>query len=89
MPIYQYQCRCGEIIEKFHKITRIPNTARCKCGWLAKKIISVHRVQADSINDVKWLPSALQTLQRPGEKPIESRSEYNAYLKKKDIACVG
>lgn len=88
MPIYSYSCRCGKKFDRFHKITRIPNTARCECGWLAKKIISSHgAIQTD--NDVKWLPSALQTLQRPGERPIETRSEYNRYLKEKGISCVG
>lgn len=89
MPIYEYNCRCGKVIEKFHKINRVPKKTRCTCGWLAKRVISIGGIKADSINDVKWLDSALKTLQRPGEKPIESRSEYNAYLKKKGIACVG
>jgi putative FmdB family regulatory protein len=89
MPIYEYSCRCGKKIEKFHKVNRVPGKTRCSCGWLAKRVISIGAVKADSINEIKWLPSACQTLQRPGEKPIESRSEYNAYLKKKSIACVG
>ena len=90
MPVYEYHCRiCKKTIEKFHKVNRVPKRIRCDCGCLAKKIISIPGVQADSINDVKWLPSACQTLQRHGEKPIESRSEYNRYLKEKGIACVG
>jgi len=89
MPIYEYKCRCGKITEKFHKVTRIPNKTRCPCGWQAKRIISGISIQADSVNDVKWLPSACQVLQKNGERPLQSRTEYKQYLKDHKLVSVG
>ena len=89
MPIYEYRCRCGKVTEKFHKVSRVPNKARCVCGWIAKKILSTGGIQADSVNDVKWLPSACKTLQRHGEAPLQSRGEYKRYLKDNNLVCRG
>lgn len=94
MPIYQYECkskRCKHITEKFHRMDSIPKQARCEqCGKMARRIIPQSgAIQCDSINDVKWLPSACQTLQRHGEPPLQSRTEYNAYLKKTNQSCIG
>ncbi len=83
--MYEYECRCGKTTEKVCKVTRIPRRVRCECGWMAKKVLSRSAIQADSITDVKWLPSALQTLQKDGERPITSRKEYNRYLKENQI----
>jgi hypothetical protein len=87
--LYQYECRCGKKIEKLFKPTRVPKRIRCECGWLAKKVIGSGGIQCDSVNDVSWLPSACKVLQKHGETPLQSRSEYNAYLKKNSLACVG
>jgi putative FmdB family regulatory protein len=89
MPIYEYQCRCGNLIEKFHKPRRVPNKARCSCGWQAKRVLSLGAIQCDSVNDVKWLPSASQVMQKHGEAPLRSRGEYNKYLKDNNIVCKG
>jgi len=56
---------------------------------MAKKIISRGAIQCDSVNDVKWLPSACQTLQKHGEPPLQTRGEYNRYLKENKLSCVG
>lgn len=59
------------------------DTMRCpKCHGEAKRIITSntgHR--ADPI----WLESACEVLQADDERPIESRSEFDKYLKKHDI----
>lgn len=89
MPIIEYQCRCGKVTEKIRKITRIPNTTRCACGWLAKRILSRGAIKCDSVNDVKWLPSACKVMQKHGEPPIESRMQYNKYLKDNHLTCKG
>lgn len=92
MPLYQYECRCGKKMEVFHKINRVPKRARCVCGWMAKKVIVTGGIQCDSINDVKWLESARQNLQPDSElktHPIETRGQYNRYLKDHHLACRG
>jgi len=87
MPIYEYECRCGEKIEVFHKPNRIPKRQRCKCGMMAKRILSGHgAVHTDG--DVKWLDSAKQNLPNDA-KHIETRGEWKRYLKQNQLACVG
>lgn len=90
MPVYEFEClECGKITEKVFKIDDCPQRIECECGKTASKIISRSRIQCDSIYDVSWLPSALLTLQPDGERPIETRGEYNRYLKKKGIIASG
>ena len=89
MPIYVYKCRCGKTMEVFHKVNRVPKHHRCSCGWMAKKVLSTGGIQCDSVNDVSWLPSACKVLQKHGEPPLQSRTEYNRYLKENNLACKG
>ncbi len=88
MPIYSYECRCGNVIEVFHKPTRVPKRQRCKCGMMAKRVLSPSAVLCDGISDVKWLDSAKKNLPRDAVK-IESRGEWKRYLKQKNLECVG
>lgn len=86
MPLYEYHCRCGKKMEVFHKIRRVPKKHRCSCGWMAKRAIpSSGAIQCDSVNDVKWLPSACMTLQKNGEPPLQSRTEYKRYMRDNHI----
>ena len=40
MPTYEYECQeCGEVFEKFHKMTQKPRVKCPKCGGRAKKLI--------------------------------------------------
>ena len=92
MPIYEYHCRlCKKVTEKYCKVTRIPRRIRCSCGRLAKRQLSAHgAVHTDG--DVKWIPSARMVLQPDSElrtNPIETRSQYNKYLKDHNLACIG
>lgn len=87
--LYQYECRCGKKVEKLFKPQRVPNRVRCECGWLARKVISIGGIQCDSVNDVKWLPSACQTLQKHGEAPLQTRGEYKKYLSDHKLQCIG
>lgn len=87
--LYQYECRCGRKIEKLFKPQRVPKRVRCECGWLAKKVIGSGGIQCDSVNDVKWLESACQAVQKHGEAQLQSRSEYARYLKKNHLQCIG
>jgi hypothetical protein len=59
---------------------------------MAKKVLSTGAIQCDSVNDVKWLESARQALQPDRElreNPIETRTQYNKYLKDHSLACIG
>jgi putative FmdB family regulatory protein len=94
MPTYQYECpRCKKITEKVHRIDSIPKKVRCEtkgCGRMARRIIPQSgAIQCDSVNDVKWLPSACKVMQRDGERPVTSRTEYNKYLKDNNLVCKG
>lgn len=89
MPIYVYKCRCGKTMERIHKISRVPKRCRCECGWMAKKTLTQSAVHGDTIESVKWLPSAIEVLQRDGERPITSMTEYKQYLKERKITPTG
>ena len=94
MPTYQYECaRCKTITEKIHRMDSIPKKVRCSkagCGRMARRIIPRSgSIQCDSVNDVSWLPSACQTLQKHGEPPLQSRTEYRKYLKDNNIISIG
>jgi hypothetical protein len=86
MIFYDFQClACGKINEKAFHVNDCPRSIMCGCGGEAKKIICQGHGGIQTDNDVKWLPSACQTLQREGERPITTRTEYKAYLKKNNL----
>ena len=90
MPIYEYKCkRCRRVTEKFYTVNQSPERVKCACGKMAKKILSRGAIRCDSINDVSWLPSARMVLQPDGERPIETRGQYNRYLKDNNLVCKG
>jgi len=92
MPIYEYECeKCGKIIEEIYSISNYPRGILCKnCGSIADKILSSSGgIQCDSINDVKWLKSACDNLQRPNEPRIQTRGEYKRYMKDHHMAAIG
>jgi len=40
VPTYEYECQeCGQVIEKFHKMTQRPRVKCPKCGGKTKKLI--------------------------------------------------
>jgi putative FmdB family regulatory protein len=93
MPIYEYSCpRCKKITEKFHRIDNIPKKVRCKgkgCGRMARRIIPQSgAILCDSINDVKWLKSSLDTLPNDAQH-IESRTEHKKYLSRNGLTTIG
>jgi len=91
MPLYTFECPCGNRQDEIFKINECPEEISCSCGKIAKKIIISGNggIQCDSINDVSWLPSALDNLQPDGERRLTSRSEYKRYLKEKRIIAAG
>jgi putative FmdB family regulatory protein len=85
MPAYDYECSKGHVEELVFKMDKAPKTVKCKCGRRAKKVISVGGIQDEHPT---WLPGACESVQLAeatefdGEKRIETRSEYNRYIKK-------
>ena len=93
MPLYNFQCHgCGEDIEQIHKIDDCPKSVICpQCHDIAVKVIVPGHGGSfcDSAVDVPWLASAREVLQPDHERPIETRGEYNRYLKEKNIIAAG
>jgi putative FmdB family regulatory protein len=89
--LYDFQCQnCNKITEKLFKLNEVPQKVICQyCGGQAKKVFVPGHGGVRLDADVPWLASACQTLQRQGERPIETRGEYNRYLKEHNLACKG
>jgi len=69
-------------MDKVFPMKDCPSEVECiACHRLARKILSVGRGGFQTDNDVKWLPSACEVLQRVGEPPLTTRTEYRKYLK--------
>ena len=94
MPLYSYECKkCGKTMDKCYTIDKCPKIIECiHCRGEAKKILSIGHGGIQTDNDVKWLPSACDTLQTPRErrqKPLTTRTEWRECLKKKRLIPVG
>lgn len=88
MPIYEYKCkRCRRVTEIMSNVHDRPEKMKCKCGKTAKRVLSRSATLTDG--DVTWLASAREVLQPSYERPIETRGEYNKYLKSRNIECIG
>jgi putative FmdB family regulatory protein len=91
MPLYSYECRkCHKVVDKVFPINDCPRTVECdKCRHPADKILSIGHGGIQTDGDVKWLPSACEVLQRHGERPLETRTEYRNYLKDNGLVAGG
>jgi len=91
MPLYEFECpHCFSRQDRVFRMDACPIAVRCsQCGKSAKKIISFGHGGIQTDNDVPWLPSAVQVLQSDHERPIQTRGEYNRYLKDKGIQPAG
>lgn len=87
MPTYEHYCQsCDSVTEDVCMVADRKQFVVCKsCGGSAERIMSTPAIRCDSGTDVPWLASACKTLQKDGEQPIESRSQYKRYLKDKGI----
>jgi putative FmdB family regulatory protein len=86
MPLYQYHCKkCNTTTDFFSKISEKPDFIICVCGEESGKILSASCVIGDEMP--KWMrhPEVLGSLQNSAEKPIQSRSEYNRYIKQRGV----
>ena len=87
MPIYEYECiKCGAITEKYYKVDDIKDLVECdKCRHVAVKIISNFTFHSQT---PLWLDDSVRgalqdedAIKHGREKPIETRDEYDRYLK--------
>lgn len=91
MPLYTYQCqRCGLEMDKVFRMNDFPREVECiACAGPAKKVLSVGHGGVQTDNDVPWLASACDVLQRPSEPRLTTRTEYKRYLKKEGLIPCG
>jgi len=91
MPIYSFFCdKCDMEIEEIYKISDRPDDTVCPvCNGRAKRVLMPGRGGIRLDSKVSWLPSAVKVLQPNYERPIETRSEYDKYLKDRNIIPVG
>jgi len=88
-PVYDYECtHCGAKQEAFFKIMDKPDDIPCVCGKEARKVLSAGMVLGDEMPAWMRHKEVLGCLQNSAERPIQSRSEYNRYLKTRGIAEV-
>jgi len=89
MPIYSFECKCGNAFDEIFSVADRPDSMPCHiCGGAAGRVISPHgAILCD--NDVKWLPSACKTLLKDGERPLTTRTEYRKYLKDHGLIATG
>ena len=82
MILVDFECYvCGFVFEEMEEASKLFKNCP-ECGSIARRILSFNTAhRADPI----WLDSAIEVLQPDGERPIESRSEFNDYLKKNNI----
>ena len=89
MPLYDYQCPEHGQFDVLLKISELRPTFKCpKCGRKSKRIVvSGHGgVHCDSINDVSWLPSAVQNL--PDDAAVKIQSRKNSGILNRKIYII-
>lgn len=90
MPLYEYECEnCGRIFDLHLKISDLSNDVVCEeCDGDAKRIITLGHGGIQDDHPV-WLDHSircqLQDTDDPTERPIETRTQYNSYLKDNGI----
>ena len=89
MPTYEYKCKnplCNKVIEKICRIKDHVDTVQCPyCGSDAPQLPSRIAVHDDH---PLWLtPKVVRQIQDDGEKPIETRAEYDRHCKENGIVA--
>lgn len=54
MPLYEYHCRSGHLIEKLRKYERRFDEVVCECGQQASIVVSMPAKMAYQWGDTKW-----------------------------------
>ena len=85
MPTYVWKCAKHGEFETISKMADKPDLAPCpECQNPSMQLPVYGGVQSD---EPSWLfeRETLGSLQKPGEKPIESRTEFKRYLRDNNI----
>lgn len=90
MPTYEYYCEeCGahfELTKKVSEFSHRGDCPSCNSKNSGKLLISVGFTHGDCPS---WLNGDVRNaIQGDNEKPLETRKEYNAYLKEKNIVKI-
>ena len=94
MPLYDYECqKCENTFDKLVPLNRYDESQECpECGGRAKKILTLGHGGVQDDHPV-WLDESiirqLQDTDNPRLRRIESRTEYNNYLKDNSIIPTG
>jgi putative FmdB family regulatory protein len=87
MPLYEYKCRsCGKQTDAFFKVADKPEAIPCECGHMAGKILSPGLVIGDDMPPWMRHEHVQGCVRNAFDRPITTRSEYKAHLKRKGIA---
>jgi len=90
MPLYDFECQeCENTFDKLLPLKRYKEPQTCsKCGGKTNKILTLGHGGIQDDHPV-WLDESivrqLQDTDNPGLNRIESRTEYNNYLKDNGI----
>lgn len=85
MPVYEFKCMsCEKVHESFMKVKDLVTDIPCSsCGGIARRILSLSAVHGQN---PPWINDTFRMYaQDDGEKPIETRDDFNAYCKDKGL----
>ena len=90
MPLYEYQCCfCDHKFEKFYKLKDCKTVPWCpECGHHGEKVFTA-QIQRD---EPTWLTDDVRDALMDREDPhrrLETRTDYNRYLKDNGIMPIG
>ena len=94
MPLYDYRCcECSKTFDKLVPLNRYDEDQECpECGGSASKIVTLGHGGIQDDHPV-WLDESivrqLQDTDDPGLRRIETRTDYNTYLKDNSIVPTG
>lgn len=91
MPLYDFECKCGKVTEKFLGIADLRDSVPCEdCGGEAIRVISLGHGGVFRDEPV-WLDhNVRKMIQGPYDKiPITNRVQLKKHLKEHNISQVG
>jgi len=57
MPFYEYECKCGRVVEEFYPIDERPKSIQCLCGKRASFVLSATRTDFKFTDKEVRIPS--------------------------------
>lgn len=70
MPLYDYECECGNTFDAILTVANCDQPQRCKCGKVARKIIALgHGGIWRTGDSLPWIRDVAKVLGNDGEPP--------------------